>query len=284
MSESSLFGVRVVPGARVLGAIVLAAMLASCQSVQTTQRGVVGVDRKQQMSMLVSEQELREGAVQAYREELSKERSKGALNADYGITSRVRSITARLIRVTGAFRSDAPGWPWEVNVVRSDTINAWVMPGGKVVVYTGLVDKLRLSDDEIAAVVGHEISHALREHARERASQQITAGLVLQGGAAVLGGGQTSVDLGKLVYQLTFGLPNSRLHESEADRIGVELAARAGYDPRAAVTLWQKMARAGGGSGPQWLSTHPSADTRIRDLEVYSARVMPLYEQARGRR
>ena len=271
-------------GRALVGAIVLAALLASCQSVQTTQRGVVGVDRKQQMSMLVSEQELREGAVQAYREELSKERSKGALNADYGITSRVRSITARLIGVTGAFRSDAPGWPWEVNVVRSDTINAWVMPGGKVVVYTGLVDKLRLSDDEIAAVVGHEISHALREHARERASQQITAGLVLQGGAAVLGGGQASVDLGKLVYQLTFGLPNSRLHESEADRIGVELAARAGYDPRAAVTLWQKMAREGGGGGPQWLSTHPSADTRIRDLEVYSARVMPLYEQARRRR
>lgn len=270
--------------ASVVAGIAIAATLASCQSVQTTQRGVVGVDRKQQMSVLVSEQELRSGAVQAYREELAKERGKGALNADYALTSRVRAITSRLIGVTGAFRPDAPGWPWEVNVVRSDSINAWVMPGGKVVVYTGLVEKLRLTDDEIAAVVGHEISHALREHARERASQQVTAGLVLQGGAAVLGGGQTAVDMGKLVYQLTFGLPNSRLHESEADRIGVELAARAGFDPRAAVTLWQKMARTGGGNGPQWLSTHPSAETRIRDLEVYSARVMPLYEQAHRRR
>ncbi|MCL4747673.1 MAG: M48 family metallopeptidase [Burkholderiaceae bacterium] len=236
------------------------------------------------MSLLVSEQELRQGAVQAYRDELAKERGKGALNSDPGLSARVRAITSRLIAVTGAFRADAPGWPWEVNVVRSDSINAWVMPGGKVVVYSGLIEQLRLSDDEIAAVVGHEISHALREHARERASQQITAGLVIQGGAVALGGGQGSIDLGKLVYQLTFGLPNGRVHESEADRIGVELAARAGYDPRAAVTLWQKMARSGGGSGPQWLSTHPSAETRIRDLEVYSARVMPLFEQARRAR
>jgi len=258
--------------------------LSGCQSVRTTQGGMVGIDREQRMSVLVTEAQLREGAVQAYGEELAKERGKGALNADAGMTSRVRTIASRIIRTTGAFRPDAPGWPWEVNVVRSDQINAWCMPGGKIVVYSGLVTRLGLSDDEIAAVVGHEIAHALREHARERASEQVTAGLLIQGGAAVVGGGQLAVDMAGLVYKVTLGLPNSRVHETEADRIGVELAARAGYDPRAAISLWQKMERVGGGKGPEWLSTHPSAEARMRELEVYSARVMPLYEQARRAR
>jgi len=262
----------------------LALGLAGCQSVRTTQGGVVGVDRTQRMSVLVSEADLRQGAVQAYAEEMAKERDKGALNPDPAMTARVRGIATRIIRTTGAFRPDAPAWAWEVNVVRSDQVNAWCMPGGKIAVYSGLITQLGLADDEIAAVVGHEIAHALREHARERASEQVTAGLGIQVGAAVLGGGRGTIDMAKLVYQVTMGLPNSRVHESEADRIGVELAARAGYDPRAAITLWQKMARNGGGKSPEWLSTHPSAETRIRDLEVYSARVMPLYEQARRAR
>ena len=266
-------------------AVVLAAGiplgLVGCQSVQTTRGGVVGVDRTQTMSRLVSEAELRQGAEQAYREEIGKERQKGAVNTDAALTQRVRAIAARLTPVTGAFRPDAPGWAWEVNVIRSDQVNAWCMPGGKIAVYTGLITKLNLSDDEIAAVMGHEIAHALREHARERASEQVTAGLVLQGGAAVLGAGQLAVDMAQLAYKVTLGLPNSRLHESEADRLGVELAARGGYDPRAAISLWKKMAANGGGKGPEWLSTHPSADTRIRDLEIYAARVVPLYEQAR---
>ncbi|HWS74213.1 MAG TPA: M48 family metallopeptidase [Quisquiliibacterium sp.] len=258
--------------------------LSACQSVKTTGAGVVGVDRQQRMSPLVSEAELREGAIQAYREELVKERQKGALNPDPRMTVRVKSITSRLIPATGAFRPDAPGWTWEVNVIRSDSINAWCMPGGKIAVYSGLIDKLALTDDEIAAVLGHEIAHALREHARERASEQVTAGLLISGGAAVLGSAPGTIDMAKLAYQVTMGLPNSRLHESEADRMGVELAARAGYDPRAAITLWQKMGRASGGKGPEWLSTHPAAETRLRDLEVYSTRVEPLYQQAKSRR
>ncbi len=261
----------------------LVALLAACQSVQTTQTGVVGVDRVQRMSPLVSEAELRQGAVQAYSQELAKERQKGALNVDAAMTQRVRGIANRLIPASGAFRPDAPSWPWEVNVIRSDTLNAWCMPGGKIAVYSGLITKLSLNDDEIAAIMGHEISHALREHSRERASEQVTAGLGIQVGAAVLGGGKTTIDFAQLAYQVTMGLPNSRVHESEADRMGVELAARAGYDPRAAVGVWQKMAKAGGAKQPEWLSTHPSAETRIKDLEVYSARVMPLYEQARRR-
>ena len=259
-------------------------LVVGCQSVATTGGGVVGVDRQQRMSVLVSEEDLRAGAAKAYAQELGKEREKGALNADPAMVARVRGVASRLIPATATFRPDAPRWAWEVNVIRSDAVNAWCMPGGKIAVYTGLVAKLALTDDELAAVMGHEIAHALREHARERASEQVTAGLVIQGGAAVLGVGNLGIDMAQLAYKVTLGLPNSRVHESEADRMGVELAARAGYDPHAAVTLWQKMAKLDGGKGPEWLSTHPAASTRIRDLEVYAARVAPLYQQARRAR
>jgi predicted Zn-dependent protease len=268
----------------VLGLLVLGAGLAGCQAVRTTQAGVVGVDRTQRMSMLVSETELRGAAVKAYAQTLKTESARGALNADPQMTARVRAIANRVVQSSSAFRPDAASWHWEVNLIRSEQINAWCMPGGKIAVYSGLVSKLQLSDDELAAVIGHEIAHALREHGRERASEQRTAGLLIQGGAAVLGAGRAGVDMVEMVYKVTMGLPNSRVHESEADRIGVELAARAGYDPRAAISLWKKMAANGGAGGPQWLSTHPSADSRIRELEVYANRVMPLYEQARSRR
>ena len=270
---------------RILAAALVAsaALLAGCQSVKTTSAGAVGIERTQRMSSMVSEADMRQQAELSYRETLTKERDKGTLNADPALTSRVRAITSRLIRASAAFRPDAARWKWEVNVIRSDQINAWCMPGGKIAVYTGLITKLNLTDDEIAAVVGHEIAHALREHARERASEQMGAQAVISGASILLGVGQAGSDLGGVFYKAFFGLPNSRLHETEADRIGVEVAARAGYDPRAAITLWQKMARNGGGSGPEFLSTHPSAETRLKDLEVYSARVMPLYEQARRR-
>jgi predicted Zn-dependent protease len=157
------------------------------------------------------------------------------------------------------------------------------MPGGKIAVYTGLIDRIKPSDDELAAVMGHEIAHALREHGRERASQaagqSVAAGVI----GAAIGMGSLGTDMTSTVLNITFGLPNSRLHETEADRIGVELAARAGYDPRAAITLWQKMGQLGGGQPPQFLSTHPSNESRQQDLLVYAQRVMPLYEQAKKR-
>ena len=268
---------------RILLAVALIAPLAACKTVRTTQGGAVGVDRQQTMSSLVSAKQLEQGAQTAYRQELSKANQKGQLNKDNAQTSRVRAIAQRLIPHTGVFRNDAPGWAWEVNVINSAEVNAWCMPGGKIAVYTGLIQKLNATDDEIAAVMGHEIAHALREHARERASQQMNAGILATGASIALGGGQGTADMAGMVANLTYNLPNSRLHETEADRMGVELAARAGYDPRAAVTLWQKMQKVGGGSGPQWLSTHPSSETRIRDLTDYSARVMPLYDAARRR-
>lgn len=264
--------------------LAICALLSACQSVRTTDAGVVGIDRKQRMSMLVSETELRSASVKAYAQTLKTEGARGALNADPQMTARVRAIASRVVRSSGAFRPDAASWNWEINLIRSDEVNAWCMPGGKIVVYSGLISKLQLNDDELAAVIGHEIAHALREHARERASEQLTSGLLIQGGAAVLGVGRAGADLVEMVYTVTKGLPNSRLHESEADRIGVELAARAGFDPRAAISLWRKMAANDAGGGPQWLSTHPSANSRIRELEVYANRVMPLYEQARPKR
>jgi predicted Zn-dependent protease len=153
------------------------------------------------------------------------------------------------------------------------------MPGGKIAFYTGLIDKLKVSDDELAAVMGHEIAHALREHGRERASEQIARQL----GVTVLSVwlGDSGVRLTQTVLDVTLSLPHSRTHETEADRIGVELAARSGYDPRAAVSLWEKMGKLGGGKPPQWLSTHPAAETRVRDLQNYAERVMPLYESSR---
>ena len=268
---------------QILLAAALIAPLAACKTVRTTQGGAVGVDRQQTMSSLVSAKQLEQGAQTAYRQELSKANQKGQLNRDNAQTTRVRAIAQRLIPHTGVFRNDAPGWAWEVNVINSAEVNAWCMPGGKIAVYTGLIQKLNATDDEIAAVMGHEIAHALREHARERASQQMTAGILATGASIALGGGQGTADMAGMVANLTYNLPNSRLLETEADRMGVELAARAGYDPHAAVTLWQKMQRVGGGSGPQWLSTHPSSETRIRDLNDYSARVMPLYDAARRR-
>jgi predicted Zn-dependent protease len=260
--------------------LLLAGALAGCQTVQTTQSGAVGVDRTQ--TMMLSAGEVNRAAEQAYQQTLQQAARKGALNRNAGQVARVRAIASRLIPATGAFRSDAPGWRWQVNVISSNELNAWCMPGGKIAVYTGLMDRLRLSDEELAAVMGHEIAHALREHGRERASQQAAQGAVVGIGAALLGLGDVGASLAGIVADVTIGLPYSREFEREADRIGVELAARAGYDPRAAVSLWQKMAQASGGGPPQFLSTHPAPQNRIQDLQGYAGRVMPLYESARG--
>lgn len=258
-----------------------AVVLASCQTVQTTQTGAVGVDRTQ--VMMLSSAEVNKAAVQAYRQTMQQAAKKGVLNRNAAQVARVKTIAQRLIPATAAFRPDAPSWAWEVNVITSKDVNAWCMPGGKMAVYTGLIERLKVTDDELAAVMGHEIAHALREHGRERASQQVAQSTVIGIGAALLGIGDAGASLVSIVADVTVGLPYSREFERESDRIGVELAARAGYDPRAAVTLWQKMGQAGGGAPPEFLSTHPAPDNRARDLTDYAARVMPLYEKARKR-
>lgn len=262
-----------------LPALLVAALGTGCQTVQTTGGGAVGVDREQMM--MVSASEIEQASSKQYQEIISEARQKNLLNRDAGQLQRVRRIANRLTPQTGYFRSDAPSWRWEVNVIKSDQLNAWCMAGGKIAFYSGLIERLSLTDDEIAAVMGHEIAHALREHARERVSKSMATGLGISVAGALLGVGQAGQDLMGTVAKVTFELPNSRLHETEADRIGVELAARGGYDPRAAVTLWNKMASRSSGAPPQWLSTHPSHANRQQDLAEYAARVMPIYEQTR---
>jgi predicted Zn-dependent protease len=155
------------------------------------------------------------------------------------------------------------------------------MPGGKIMVYTGLIQKLNATDAELAAVIGHEIAHALREHSRERISRAYAEQLALAGIAVATGAGQNTMALASQVSQVTFSLPHSREQEAEADRIGLELMARAGYDPNEAVTLWKKMSQLSSGGPPEFLSTHPSSESRIHDLEKNIPRVMPLYLAAK---
>src|SRR5688572_3678037 len=259
--------------------MVTAGILLGCQTVDTTEAGSVGVDRDQRFAL--SSAEVNKAADQAYDKAMAQAKKKNALNRNPEQVRRVREITTRLIPPTAVFRKDAPSWKWEINVISSPEVNAWCMPGGKMAIYTGLIEKMATSDDEIAAVMGHEIAHALREHARERASQQMAQQTIVGIGAALLGIGDLGAGLANVVADVTVGLPYARNFEREADRIGVELAARAGYDPRAAVTLWQKMIKVGGGGPPQLLSTHPAPAERIEDLKEYSAKVMPLYKTAR---
>jgi predicted Zn-dependent protease len=258
-----------------------AAFLSSCQTVDTTKPGVVGVDRDQRM--MVSAEEVHAGSAKAYAQMMAEAQKKGVLDKDAAQVKRVQEITKRLIPHTVTFRPDAAKWPWEVHVISIDEVNAWCMPAGKMAIYTGLIQKLNATDDEIAAVMGHEIAHALREHARERISRQMgtqaTIGIV----GALFGIGQLGQGVANTVADVTLNLPNSRLHETESDRIGVELAARAGYDPRAAISLWEKMSKVSSGNQPpKWLSTHPPHQDRINDLRAYADKVAPLYAAAKG--
>ena len=263
--------------------LLLLASLLGCSTVQTTSGGLVGVSRAQTMGL--SAGKVNGDAGKAYSTTLQQAEKKGMLNQNPAQVARVRAIAGRLIAATAVFRSDAPGWRWEVNVLGSPEVNAWCMPGGKIAVYTGLLEKLKPTDDELAAVMGHEMAHALREHGREKATQAMGVNMAAIGGALI--GAYYGIDpslsrnvLGS-VGDLAFMRPNSREMESEADRIGVELAARAGYDPHAASSLWEKMDQVSGSQPPQWLSTHPSHEARINDLQAYAQKVFPLYQPVR---
>ena len=194
----------------------------------------------------------------------------------------LRAIAQRIIPYAQQWNSRAGSWRWEVNLIGSKQINAFCMPGGKIAFYTGILDQLKLTDDEIAMVMGHEMTHALREHARERIAKTQGTNLALRLGSQLLGLGdlgQAAAGLGGQLLTLQF----SRSDESDADLVGLELAARGGYQPSAAVSLWQKMGNATGGKqgGLAFLSTHPSGPARIRELEQNVSRVQGLYEAAR---
>jgi len=263
-----------------LMALCLPAMgvLSGCET--TTSGGAVGADRKQ--LMLVSSQELDQMSTQAYAKLRAEASSKGALNQDQAMLRRVRAIAVRIQPQTRVFRADAPAWKWEVNVITSNELNAFCMPGGKIMFYSGLINQLKLTDNEIAVVMGHEIAHALREHSREQVSQAMAAQTAIGIGAALLGLGEGSAGLANAGYEALIASRFSRNDESEADRIGLELTARAGYDPRAGVTLWQKMMSASqGGSPPEFLSSHPAEASRVQQIQSLLPTVLPLYEAAR---
>jgi predicted Zn-dependent protease len=262
-------------------ATVASAMLfvTGCESVRTTSAGAVGVDRKQQM--LVPASQIEEGAAQAYEAELKAARDKGVLNTDKAQLARVTTIAKRIVAATPAFRADATGWNWQFNVQKTDELNAYCMPGGRIMVYSGLIQKLDLTDAELATVVAHEVAHALREHTRERVSRAYGQQLVLSGVAAVTGVSEGTANIANMIAQVTFQLPFGRDQESEADTIGLELMARAGYDPREALTLWTKMNKAEQGGQPKFLSTHPSPKDRSKDIQKLLPRVLPLYQAAK---
>jgi predicted Zn-dependent protease len=265
----------------VVVAVLLSSAIAGCQSVETTKGGAVGIDRQQRMA--VSSEQVNEGAKKAYAQMMAEAQKKGVLDKDPAEVARVKQIVSRLVPHVATFRQDAVKWPWEVHVISVDEVNAWCMPHGKMAMYSGLIRKLNATDDEIAAVMGHEIAHALREHSREQMSQQMGTQAAVGIASAIFGVGELGQGLGNMVADVTLNLPKSRTHEVESDRIGVELAARAGYDPRAAISLWEKMSKvSNGGQPPKFLSTHPSHADRISDLRNYAQRVMPLYEASRG--
>jgi len=254
------------------------AMLGGCET--TTSGGSVGADRKQ--LLLVSSQELDQMAAKGYAKLQAEAAGKGALNQDRAMLQRVRGIASRIQPQTRVFRADAPGWKWEVNIISSNELNAFCMPGGKIMFYTGLINQLKLTDDEIAIVMGHEIAHALREHSREQVSQAMAAQTAIGIGAALLGLGEGSAGLANAGYEALIATRFSRNDESEADRIGLELTARAGYDPRAGVSLWQKMINASqGGRPPEFLSSHPAETSRVQQIQALLPTVLPLYETAR---
>ncbi len=252
-------------------------LLTACAS--STKEGQVGAGRRQ--LLLVPNSQIIKMSAQAYEQLKMESQQKGQLDRNPQQVRRVQDIAQKLAKHVQVFRPDAVSWGWEVHIISQDDLNAFCMPGGKMIFYTGIIEKLQLTDAEIAAIMGHEISHALREHGRERMSQAL-----LQQGLFTILIGTGKMDpkyAGALnaIVTLAISLPYGRGQELESDEMGVELMARAGFNPQEAVNLWKKMASASGGKKPpEILSTHPADATRIRKIEAILPKVMPLYRAA----
>lgn len=234
--------------------------------------------------LIVSEASAIAASKQAYDQMLQPYAKDGKLDNHPALKRRVHRITGRLIAQAIKMRPETKNWEWSIKIIDDpETVNAWAMAGGKMALYTGLVEKIKPTDDELAQVLGHEIAHALAKHSAEKMS------VALASNAGILAVGILSDTKGlaltgaALAAAVAIQMPNSRAAESEADRIGIELAAKAGYDPRAAATLWRKMAKSGGGRPPEFLSTHPSPENRERRLQEIAPQMMPYYRQ-KGKR
>ncbi len=240
----------------------------------------VDVGKRSSFSKLVSADQIEQAAATQYLQLRQEAASKSALAPDDNPQLiRLRAIAQRIIPFTYEWNSRARSWKWEVSLIGSKELNAFCMPGGKIAFYYGILQQLQLNDDEVAMIMGHEAAHALREHARERMGKTAATRGAIEIGAALFGLGNTgrlAADLGGQLLTLKF----SREDEAEADLVGLELAARAGYDPHAGVTLWQKMAQASKGAPPEFMSTHPSGPSRIQDIQKNLPKVLPLYQRA----
>lgn len=240
----------------------------------------IDVGKESRFTKLVPAEQVEQAAAQQYKQMIQEAAKKKALApAEHPQVVRLRTIAERIIPHTPRWNDRAKKWRWEVNLIGSKDLNAFCMPGGKIVFFHGILERLQLSDDEVAMILGHEAAHALREHARERlgktAATRIGAGVL----SALLGlgsAGDTLLNMGGQLLTLRF----SREDESEADLVGLDVAARAGYDPSAGVTLWKKMMGAAAGAPPEFLSTHPAGETRIADIQAALPKVLPLYERA----
>jgi predicted Zn-dependent protease len=263
---------RLFTGSMLAGAALLAA--------PAWARDGVEVGNESQFAKFVPAEQVEQAALGQYEDMKKQAAQQKALAPDsHPQVVRLRAIAQRLIPYSYDWNPRAKDWKWEINLLGSKQINAFCMPGGKIAFYYGILDQLQLTDNEVAMVMGHEIAHALREHARERMGKTMATRGAIELGAAIFGlgnAGRTVADMGGQLLTLKFG----REDESEADLVGMELAARAGYDPRAGVTLWNKMAEASKGAPPQFLSTHPSGPSRIRDIEANLPKVEGLYAKA----
>ena len=227
-------------------------------------------------------------AAEGYQQVLSEARSENALDTRSQTAQRVHNVFNRMVPAANANNRTGIPFQWEMNVIRSDELNAWAMPGGKMAVYSGLVEKLNLTDDELAAVIGHEMTHALREHSKAQVGQQLLTGIGMQIGSSILAQNsnvdpQTLQTGGALLSEYGISKPFSRQHETEADIGGLMLMAAAGYNPQAAPVVWQKMEQAGSSGMPSFLSTHPSGADRIQVLQQHMPEAMALYQQSGGR-
>ena len=232
--------------------------------------------------MLVSESQAIEASKQAYSEMLTPLQQQGKLDSDPAMAKRINQITDRLVEQAKIKRPESGNWEWSVKVIDDpDTVNAWCMAGGKMAIYTGLIQKLNPTDDEIAEVMGHEISHALLNHTAERMSVAMASDYVLKTVTTATDSSAATSSLAATAAQIALTLPNSRKSESEADVLGIELAARAGFDPNAAVTLWQKMEQVSGSGGMEFLSTHPAPENRQTKLRELIPVMMPYYQAAK---
>jgi predicted Zn-dependent protease len=270
----ALHGRRAFGGALLAGGLVAAAPVLAQQPQE-------GVDvRKSQFTKLVPAQEVEAAAARQYAQMRNEAHDKRALAPDnHPQLVRLRYIANRIIPFTTKWNPRAAQWKWEVSLIGSKQINAFCMPGGKIAFYYGILQRLELNDDEVAMIMGHEAGHALLEHAREQMGKNAATGLGVNLLSSLLGlgaVGDAALRMGSQLVSLKF----SRDDESEADLVGMELAARAGYDPNAGVTLWQKMGKASEGAPPEFISTHPAGETRIADIQASLPKVEPLFARA----